>query len=121
MRHIYNRSFVRAWATGEDTEIIGETVDPGWVLHVHSCFAYAPEREANDDIIVGVRTGGQDLILMAQATAAAQKGSAVAYGFYLGEGQALFADFPDVDNGDEIGLHVSGVLMRLKDWETGEE
>lgn len=117
MRTIYSRSFTVTFSTGDSGYVFAEKIDPGYVLHVHNCFAYAPQREASDDIIIGIRNGGQDILLQAYATLAAQVGSATGGGFFVGEGDQVFAYFPDADNGDSLGIHLNGVLVSLKDWE----
>jgi hypothetical protein len=116
MRQIYSRSFTVVWITGDSGYVFSEKIDPGYILHVHSCFAYSPLRDANDNIVVGLRNGGQDMILMAQATAAAQKGSAVGTDFFVGEGDQVFAYFPDAEYNDTIGIHINGVLIPLSEW-----
>lgn len=117
MRQIYSRSFTVTFSSGDSGFVFSEKIDPGYILHVHTCFAYAPQREANDDIVIGIRNGGQDMILQAQATLAVQLGSSVPTGFFVGEGDQVFAYFPDADDTNKIGIHLNGVLMPLKDWE----
>ena len=121
MRQIYNRSFTVTWATGDSGYVFADRIDPGYVLHVHSCTAYSPEREASDDVIIGIRNGGQDIILTARAPLAAQRGVDAPTEFFVGESDQLFAYFPDVDNGDSIGIHINGEIIDLKDWETTPE
>ena len=117
MRQIYSRSFTVTFATGDSGYVFAEKIDPGQILHVHSSFAYAPERVASDNIIIGIRNGGQDIIMQAQATVATQKGATVDTDFFLGEGDQLYAYFPDADDGDCLGIHLNGVLMSRKEWE----
>ena len=121
MRQIYSRSFTVTFSTGDSGYVFAEKIDPGQILHVHSCVAYSPQREASDDVIVGIRNGGEDLILTAQAPLAAQRGVQIPNKFPVGEGDQVFAYFPDVDNGDSIGIHLNGILSDLKDWEIGAE
>lgn len=121
MRQVYSRSFTVTWLTGDSGYVFSETIDSGYILHVHSCFAYSPLRDANDNIVIGVRNGGQDIILQGQATAAAQKGSQVGTDFFVGEGDQVFAYFPDAENNDTIGIHLNGVLIKREDWEKGME
>lgn len=117
MRQIYSRSFTVAFATGDSGYVLSERIDPGWVLHVLSCSAYSPEREASDDVIIGVRNGGQDVVITAQAPLAAQRGVDAPNDFFVGEGDQVFAYFPDVDSTDSIGIHLNGVLVRREEWE----
>lgn len=121
MRQIYSRAFTVTFTTGDSAYVFTEKIDPGQILHVHACFAYAPEREANDNIIIGVRNGGQDIILVAVATLAAQRGANTPTDFFIGEGDQLYAYFPNVDNTDSIGIHVNGVIMSRKEWEAMPE
>lgn len=117
MRQIYSRSFTVTWLTGDSGYVFSEKIDPGYVLHVLSCSAYSPERELSDDVVIGIRNGGQDIILTAQAPLAAQRGVDTPTDFYVGESDQVFAYFPDVDNGDSIGIHLNGILLTLPEWE----
>jgi hypothetical protein len=121
MRQVYSRSFTHKWATGETTKIYSERVDPGYVLHVTLCFAYSPERDASDDVLIGIKNGGEDITLFAVAPAVAQKGANVDNEFYVGEGDQVFADFEDVEDGDTIGVNINGILMPRADFEKGME
>jgi len=114
---IYNRSFTVTFLTGDSGYVFADGIDPGYVLHVHSCFAYAPQRETADDIIIGIRNGGQDIILQSKAPATLEYGAAVDNDFFVGEGDQVFASFPDADNGDSLGIHINGILHDLKEWE----
>lgn len=117
MRQVYSRSFTVTFKTGDSGYVFAERIDPGQLLHVHSCFAYAPERDPNDNIIIGLRNGGQDFIIQAQAPLAQQKGMAAATDFFVGELDQPFAYFPDAENGDTIGIHINGVLLPRCEWE----
>lgn len=117
MKQVYNRSFAATWLTGDSGYVFSDRIDPGYVLHVHSCSAYSPEREASDDVVIGIRSGSGDTIVTAQAPLAAQRAVDTPNDFFLGEGDQLFAYFPDVDNTDVIGIHINGVLMPLDEWE----
>lgn len=121
MRQIYNRSFTVTFSTGDSGYVFTDRIDPGYVLHVLSCCAYSPEREASDDVVIGIRNGGQDIVLTAQAPLAVQRGVDTPRDFYVGESDQVFAYFPDVDNGDAIGIHINGVLIPLKEWEAMTE
>lgn len=117
MRQIYSRSFTVTFTTGDSGYVFADRIDPGYVLHVLSCCAYSPQREASDAVIIGIRNGGQDIILTAQSPLAAQRGVDTPTDFYVGESDELFAYFPNVDNNDSIGIHINGELMTLEDWE----
>jgi len=117
MKQIYMRSWSVTFLTGDSGYVFTEKIRPGEVLFVLSCFAYAPTRKASDDIIVGIRNGSGDFILAAEAPLEVQYGMQAGVGVYVGEGDQVFAYFPDADNGDAIAIHIMGVLMELKDFQ----
>lgn len=121
MRQIYSRSFTVTFTAGDSGYVLAERIDPGYILRVLSCCAYSPQREASDDVIIGIRNGGQDTILTAQAPLAVQRGVDTPNDFLVGESDQVFAYFPDVNNTDSIGIHLNGVLMTLEDFEKGAE
>ena len=116
MRQIYSRSFTVTFSTGDSGYVFSEKIDPGYVLHVHSCCAYSTGRGASDDVVIGIRNGGQDIVLTAQAPLAAQLGVDTPTDFYVGESDQVFAYFPDAGNGETIGIHLNGVLIPLEEW-----
>lgn len=113
MKYLYQRKFSVAFATGDSGYVFAERVDPGYILKVDTCLAYSPEREANDNVIIGIRTGTQDILLTSQAPAPVQRGVEAPGPFSVGEGDQLFAYFPDVDNGDTLEIHIAGELQLL--------
>lgn len=117
MRQIYSRSFTVTFSTGDSGYVFADKIDPGYILHVLSCVGYSPEREASDDVILGIRNGGQDIFLTAQAPLAAQRGVDTPTDFLVGESDQVFAYFPDADDTDKIGIHLNGVLIHLREWE----
>lgn len=119
MRQLYMRAWEIEFSTGDSGHVFSEKIDAGKVLHVHNCFAYAPERDQNDEMILGIRHGGQDIIIRAQAPAAVQKGLSALTDFYMGEGNQLYAYFPDAENGDTLGIHVVGEISPRTSWEKG--
>jgi hypothetical protein len=116
MRQIYSRSFTATLASGGSRYVFAEKIDPGNILHVHSCSAYSLQREASDNVIIGIRNGGEDLILTAQAPLAIQRGVDAPNSFFVGEGDQAFGYFPDGDDTDTIGIHLNGVLIPLSEW-----
>lgn len=116
MRQIYARKFTDVFATGDTGYVYSEKIDPGMVLRVEIAFAYAPDRKASDNIILGIVDGVEKVILRAAAPLEAQKGLANDNPFHMGEGDRLYAYFPDVDDTDTIELHVIGTLMPLDEW-----
>jgi len=121
MRQILSRKYSHKWATGETEYIYSEQVPPGYVVHVKSCVAYSAERDSSDDVVIGYTDGGDKIIVTAMATLAAQMGIAALADFYVGEGDKVFAYFPDVENNDTIELHINGTLLPIEDFEKGIE
>jgi hypothetical protein len=121
MRQLYTRGWNIVWHTGDSKYVFSERIDAGWILHVHSAFCYAPERDASDKITLGIHNGGDDIILRAQATLAVQLGMEATNDFFIGEGDQVFAYFADVENNDTIGIHLNGVLIPRIEWESMRE
>ncbi len=116
MRQIYSRSFTVTFSTGDSGYVFAEKIDPGHVLEVFSCTAYSPQRAASANVIIGIRNGGEDIILTAQAPLAAQRGVDAPNKFFVGEGDQVFAYFPGVATTNTIGIHINGVLHDLEEW-----
>ena len=116
MRQVYNSSSTVTWLTGDSGYVFSEKIDPGYILHVHNCFAFAPERHANDHVRIGIRNGGQDTMIQCQAPLAAQLGAAAPCDFFIGEGDQVYGYFSDARNNDSLGIHLNGVLIPLSEW-----
>lgn len=121
MRTIYCESWGRAVAATDDRYVLSDRVRHGHVLHVKTCFAGAPEREANDVIEIGIRSGGKDICLRHRAGSLAKNGMSTLNEFLVGEGDQVIAYFPDADTGDEIHLCVNGFLVPLEEWRTAHQ
>lgn len=121
MRQVYNRSSTVTFNTGDSGYVFSERIDPGCILHVHSCFGYSPQRTEGENVIIGIDDGGPGVILQAKAALTQQRGAAVETDFFVGEGDRVYAIFPNAGNGDSIGIHLSGVLQYLEDWKKGME
>lgn len=116
MRTIYCEKFGRLVAAVDDLRVESRRVSPGHVLHVLNCYAHTPENAKADIIQIGVKTGGNDVIIRCRATLAAKHGLSALNGFLVGEGDFVFASFADADAGHTIELHINGILMTLDDW-----
>jgi len=99
-----------------DKYVLAERVEAGHVLHIHNCYAHAPENAKGDKIELGIQVGGEKIIVRARGTSAAKDGMSALRDFFIGEDNQLYAYFPDADNGDIIGLHVIGHMMSAKEW-----
>jgi len=116
MKQIYCEKWSETVDASHSKYIFSDRVKTGHVLHVHNCFAHAPEREVNDISWLGVRNGGQDILVRARGGAVAKEGMSALRDFYVGEGDQVFAYFPDSDNTDTIELHVIGIMFTLDEW-----
>ncbi|TES93560.1 MAG: hypothetical protein E3J94_01290 [Desulfobacteraceae bacterium] len=116
MKQIYTRIFTVTFSTGDSGYVYADKISPGNVLRVETCFAYAPERAASEEIILGIKDGAENIIIRATAPLAAQKGVSTENPFSMGEGDQLFAYFPSAEDADQLGIHVIGVLYSLDEW-----
>lgn len=121
MRRLYLEKWSEEVDAAHSKYIFSERVDPGWILHVHNCYAHAPERDTSDIIMLGVRTGVKEVLVRSRGGAVAKEGMSSLNDFFVGEGNDIFAYFPDSDTGDTIELHVIGCLISLDEYrEKGE-
>ena len=116
MGQIYCEKWSETVDASHSKYVFSNKVRPGHVLHVKNCFAHAPEREINDIIQMGVRNGGQDILVRSRGGAIAKEGMSALNDFYVGEGDQVYVYFPDSDDTDTIELHVIGVLMTRDAW-----
>jgi hypothetical protein len=121
MRQVLSRRYAVTFSTGDSGYVYSDQVPPGYVVHVSSCLAYCAQREASDDAIIGFTDAGQEIIITAKATLAAARGIAAEADFYVGEGDKIFAYFPDADDTDVLELHINGTLLTVTDFEGGME
>ncbi|MBA7494447.1 hypothetical protein ES702_05023 [subsurface metagenome] len=121
MRRVYIEKWSETVDAAHSKYVFSDRVDPGYVLHVHSCYAHAPQRAANAIIWLGVRDGVKDVLVRARGGAIAKEGMSALRDFFVGEGDQVFAHFPDSVGGNTIELHVIGCLISLDEWrEKGE-
>lgn len=116
MRILYTESWSEKLGADHSKYIFSDRIPQGHVLHVHTCFAHAPEREATELIHLGVRNGGKDILVRARGPAVAAEGMSARRDFFVGEGDQIFAYFPSAAENDTIELHIIGHLMAFKDW-----
>lgn len=116
MRRLYAQKWTETVEDGHSKRVFSERIDPGMILHVHNCFAHAPEREVNDIMTLYLRNGGQDIVIRSRGGAAVKEGMSALNAFFLGEGDQIYAYFPDADNTDTIELHIIGDLFALDVW-----
>jgi len=118
MKQVYVRKWSETVEAGHSKYVFSEKIRPGHVLHVHNCFAHAPERGVNDIIWLGIRNGGEDILVRARGGKIEKEGMSALRDFYVGEGDQVFAYFPDSENTNTIELHVIGILYPLEEWRT---
>jgi len=116
MSQIYAEKWSEVVETGHSKHVFSDRIKTGHVLHVQNCFAYTAEIEVNDIVHIKVRSGGTDIAVRVRGSEARNKGLSSLNEFFVGEGDQVFAYFPDADNTDTIELHVIGELFRLEEW-----
>lgn len=116
MRRIYIEKWCDVLTATHSRYVFSDTVDAGWILHVHNCYAHAPERKINDIIWLGVRLGGKDVLIRSRGGSKEKEGMSALRDFFVGELNQIFAYFQDAAVGDSIELHVVGCLIPLADF-----
>jgi len=121
MRRIYIEKWCETVNTAPLKYVFSSPVPAGHILHVHNCYAHAPERDQNEIIWLGVRDSGRDSLVRARAAGIAAEGMSARRDFLVGEGDQIFAYFPSAETTDKIELHVIGCLIPLDEFrEKGE-
>ena len=116
MKQVYAEKWSETVEDGHSKYVFSDRIKTGHMLHVHNCYAHAPQRAASDIICLGVRNGGQDILIRARGGAIAKEGMNALNDFFVGEGDQVFAYFPDSDNTNTIELHVIGTIMTVDEW-----
>jgi len=116
MKQVYARKWSETVDASHSKYVFSDKIKPGYVLHVHNCFAHAPERAVNDIIWMGVRNGGEDIIVRARGGKIEKEGMSALNDFFVGESDQVFAYFPDSEDTNTIELHVIGVIYALDEW-----
>lgn len=116
MGQIYTEKWSETVDASHSKYVFSDRVDTGTVLHVKNCFAHAPERSANDIVQMGIQNGGTKVIVRARKWNIAGEGVSALNDFYVGEGDQVYAYFPDSIATHTIELHVIGVVMTLDEW-----
>ena len=113
MRRIYIKKWCETANSAPSLYVLSDPIKPGWILHVHNCYAHAPERAANEIVQIGVRNGGVDVLIRSRGAGITAEGMSARRDFFLGEGDQVFAYFPSATATDKIELHVVGCLIPL--------
>lgn len=121
MRQLYIKKWCKTATTAPSLYVLSDRIKPGWILHVHNCYAHAPERDTSEIIMLGVRNGEGDILIRSRGGAIAKEGMSALNDFFVGEGDQIFAYFPSATGTESIELHVVGCLITLDEYrEKGE-
>ena len=121
MSQLYAEKWSEVIATGHSKYVLADRIAAGKILHVQNCFAYAPEIAANDEVRIGVRNGGTEVYVRARKAVAKNRGLSAMNEFLVGEGDQVFAYFPNSSDTETIELHIIGELFRLEEWRAREQ
>lgn len=116
MRQVYINKWCKTALTAPTLYVLSDRVEPGFVLHVHNCYAHAPERAANEIVQIGVRNGIGDVLIRSRGAGIAAEGMSARRDFFVGEGDQIFAYFPSAAGTDIIELHVVGCLLSIEEF-----
>jgi len=116
MRQMYIESWSEKVDASHSKYVFSDRIQSGYVLRVLNCYVSAPECETNDVCYIGVRSGGKDFLIRKRKCRLDNVGLSALNPFLVGEGDQVFAYFPNADNTDTIELHVNGYLLPAKEW-----
>ena len=116
MRQIYIRKWSETFVTSPSGYVYSDRIKAGQILHVHNCFAYSPQFDVNEIIMLGIKTGGSTVLIRARSPGVAAEGMSALKDFFCGEGDEIYAYFPNASGTDVMELHVIGCLMSLDEF-----
>lgn len=120
MRYLYQKHWSETIVSGHSKEVCTDTVKPGWLLYVHSCYFHLPEAKSGDVATIYLQHGAERHVLRSRARDAAKQGMSAILPFHVGEHQCLIGYAPDADNNDTITLGICGEMIPLKKWRRGK-
>lgn len=115
-RYMYLECWSETVTAGHSKRVYSDRVPAGYVLHVMNCYAHVPERIQGDLVWIGVESGGKDCLVRSRGGDKAKEGMSALQPFLAGEGDRVFAYFPDADETDTVALHVNGFMIPTKEW-----
>ena len=121
MRQLFAHTWSETIEASSSKYVYSDKIQPGQILHVHSCCAHSPQGEVTDLVMIGIRNGGQKNLITSKPVTVVGEGIDSPQTFFLGEGDQVYGYFPSADTTDTIELHVVGVLVPLKAWKAMEE
>jgi len=119
MRYLYQNHWMETITANHNREVRSESVKPGWILHVHSCYLHIPESAINDVATIFLVHGAQRHVLRSRARDRAKQGMSALLPFHIGEHQYIIGYAPQADVGDTITLGICGEMLLLKRWKKG--
>lgn len=119
MRHLYQEKYTDTITAGHSKRVYSDPVPAGYVLFVHCCYVYAPNRNPWDKTLILVDWVGEELVVRCRAEDVRQCGISTYRPFYVGEHRRIIGYTPDAAIGDSISLNIIGELTPLKKWRKG--
>lgn len=116
MRQMYIECWSETITASHSKYVFSDRVPGGYVLNVLNCYAHSPDGAIADIVTLGVRSGGKDCYLRSRGKDLAKEGMSALNTFLAGEGDQVFAYFPDAGNTDTVALHINGYLIPVKEW-----
>ncbi len=116
MRQMYIECWSETIDASHSKYVFSDRVPAGYVLQIKNCYAHSPGGSVADIVTLGVRSGGKDCLLRSRGKDLAKEGMSSVNVFLAGEGDQVFAYFPDAGNGDTVALHINGILTPAKEW-----
>lgn len=120
---VMRQMYIDCWSETVDAShskyVFSDRVPVGYVLIVLNCYAHSPDGSVADIVSLGVRSGGKDCYLRSRGKDLAKEGMSTLSTFLVGEGDKVFAYFPNADNTNTVALHINGYLVPVKEWREG--
>lgn len=106
--------------SGHNRRVYSDSVKPGWILELHTCYFHLPEAKSGDIATICIERGGEELVMRSRSRDQAKQGMSALVPFHVGEHQRVFGHAPDADNTDTITLNICGAMIPLKKWKKGK-
>jgi len=116
MRQMYIECWSETIDASHSKYVYSDRVPAGHVLHVMNCYAHSPDGAVADIVQIGVQSGGKLCRIRCRGKDLAKEGMSALNAFLAGEGDRVYAYFPDADNTDTVELHINGILVPAKEW-----
>ena len=121
MRQMYIECWSETIDASHSKYVYSDRVPTGHVLSVMSCYAHSPDGAIADIVMIGVQSGGKKCMVRSRGKDLAKEGMSALNTFLVGEGDQVFAYFPDAGSTDTVELHVNGIIIPAKEWRENKE